>query len=507
MNANTRSQLHTHRYTNSLDRLLLSVALTVGATLALSGQAHAGEPLVSVPTNSCNTNVAINNAVGQSFRVSSTAPLERIDIWMKPNLYYTTSYEVRLYDGEGPSGTLLATSNTLTLGSSTGGEPTGWRGFSFALSVDLQANHTYTLQLTRLSQYSGAFSLCGNVYSGGKLYWLGSYPQAHEDMSFRVIGPKNLLANGHANTGDMSGWTITQNGGAGWKASGGQFHTSYNLASREQLVDLYAHGYDAATMASAPPIFVSERFRPTYCPDTYFLEVELLDENMTSVASFATGTVQQTGPCTWTANWETVQHTFTGYGPGVRYVRWRDGGDDSEYWAGHYGPAMDDAILTVGTNLLANPSADSNSMAGWTLTQNGGEGWAAIGNIFRTSYSWNRRSQVVDLTALGYDPEFLDSAPEIFISEQSRKWYCPDFYEVKVELLDSNMNVIDVFETGVLQHAGSCNWGGDFETVSFTFADYGPGVRYVRWQDGGKDSEYWAGRYGAVLDNAVLALR
>ncbi|EPX58265.1 hypothetical protein D187_004021 [Cystobacter fuscus DSM 2262] len=38
---------------------------------------------------------------------------------------------------------------------------------------------------------------------------------------------------------------------------------------------------------------------------------------------------------------------FTGYGPAARYVRWTDGGMDSEWWWGHYGVVMDDAVVAV----------------------------------------------------------------------------------------------------------------------------------------------------------------
>lgn len=148
----------------------------------------AAQLLTETSTDNCNLNVAINNAVGQSFRVPSAATLDRMELWMKPELYYNTSYQVRLYDGDGTGGTLLATSASLDLGSLTDGELTGWHSFPFGPLVDLQANHTYTLQLTRLSQYSGAFALCQNVYPDGQLHWLGSYPQPHEDMAFRVFG-------------------------------------------------------------------------------------------------------------------------------------------------------------------------------------------------------------------------------------------------------------------------------------------------------------------------------
>lgn len=36
------------------------------------------------------------------------------------------------------------------------------------------------------------------------------------------------------------------------------------------------------------------------------------------------------------------------------------------------------------------------------------------------------------------------------------------------------------------------------------FRDYGPGVRYIRFRHGGKDTQYWAGWYGIrVTDSSV----
>ena len=35
-----------------------------------------------------------------------------------------------------------------------------------------------------------------------------------------------------------------------------------------------------------------------------------------------------------------VQHLFEDYGQGVRFVDFKHGGMDMQYWAGHYGPKM-----------------------------------------------------------------------------------------------------------------------------------------------------------------------
>lgn len=156
---------------------------------------NAAEVIIDVGTTDCNTNVAINNAIGQSFKVPVATALDHIDIWIRPELYYVTSYDVEVYDGEGTTGAMLATSATVTMESihSTGGTGGGgqatWYSFSFAgQGLILQGNHSYTFRLVRQSPYSGAFSACGDVYPDGQEYWLGSSAMPHEDVSFRLSG-------------------------------------------------------------------------------------------------------------------------------------------------------------------------------------------------------------------------------------------------------------------------------------------------------------------------------
>src|SRR5699024_5500717 len=37
--------------------------------------------------------------------------------------------------------------------------------------------------------------------------------------------------------------------------------------------------------------------------------------------------------------------------------------------------------------------------------------------------------------------------------------------------------------------------------------DYGPGVRYVYFADGGTDTEFWGGNYGSVMMNAQVKIQ
>jgi hypothetical protein len=167
-------------------------ALLFGATLLVAGQSQAAL-LINVDTAGCNTNVAINNAIAQSFRVDAQTQLDKIEMWIKPELYYTTSYAMELYSGEGTGGTKIATSpTTLTLGSQTGGTPSGFYAFSFP-NLTLQPNQASTFRLVRLSTYSGAFSQCGNVYPNGNQYWLGYSADPYYDLSFKLYSVQPLV--------------------------------------------------------------------------------------------------------------------------------------------------------------------------------------------------------------------------------------------------------------------------------------------------------------------------
>jgi hypothetical protein len=222
--------------------------------------------VINVDIAGCQTNMAINNAIAQSFTLPSAMKLEAIGIWIKPELYYTTSYNVELYDGNGTGGAKLATSSAVTMGSRTGGAPSTWYTFDFA-GQSLQPGHAYTLKVVRLSQYSGAFSQCGNVYAGGNQYWLGYSPDYYYDMSFRVYG--TTLS--HRFTMDEAGGTTvsdsapagTVTGTLGASASLGGGAVTLAAATAQDLasqVDLGA----AVAQVGTGDFTVTHRYKTTF---------------------------------------------------------------------------------------------------------------------------------------------------------------------------------------------------------------------------------------------------
>jgi len=175
-----------------------------------------------------------------------------------------------------------------------------------------------------------------------------------------------LLTTPGGETGDMSDWTIIENGGDGWLVSEEQgephtgnnfFATSHGWCKRSQTVDLIAKGYSEGVLDSAPTVNVSEWFKEICSPDNYYLKVELRDAGGGVIASFDTGvqTTPGSGDTYDDDNWFEVTHSFSDYGPGLRFIYWEDGGDDSEGWAGHYGTSLDDAFLEIGRPTISGP--------------------------------------------------------------------------------------------------------------------------------------------------------
>jgi ketosteroid isomerase-like protein len=208
-------------------------------------------------------------------------------------------------------------------------------------------NNNGTWSFTPAANYNGAVNLSYNVTDGK-----GGSTAATQSFTLAAVNDAptlNLLTNPGAETGNMSGWNILQNGGNGWAVQTGgyedsqTFVTSYDWGKRSQTVDLVAKGYSTTVLDQAPTINISEWFRgiEPNTADKSYLKVELRDAGGNVIASF------NSGELTAKSDWQQISHTFANYGAGVRYVYWEDGGKDTEYWAGHYGTQIDGASLTL----------------------------------------------------------------------------------------------------------------------------------------------------------------
>jgi hypothetical protein len=163
----------------------------------------------------------------------------------------------------------------------------------------------------------------------------------------------NVLANPGAETGDLSGWTIDLNA-AGWQSgtNAGYMHsgnnyfaTSFTLSRRHQLIDL-TQFMTASQLDAAPDISAGEWVRArTDQSGQYYILVQLLAADQTTViSSFNDGTSTALTQLPAGSPYALVSHTFSAYGPGVRYLWFEDGGRDLAGWSGFYGTHFDDAF-------------------------------------------------------------------------------------------------------------------------------------------------------------------
>ncbi|KAG5282778.1 hypothetical protein AALO_G00059840 [Alosa alosa] len=167
-------------------------------------------------------------------------------------------------------------------------------------------------------------------------------------------------------------------------------------------------------------------------------------------------------------------------------------------------------------NLLKNPKAEDN-FSGWELIENGGDKWKVdtlfaehpditVKKNFVTSYFSCVKRQLVDLRAEGYSAAFMDEfQPDIFISDwYAPRWDCGCEYEICVQLLDANKQVLQSFRPDKVYFD---QWNDQkWNQVTHVFRSYGRGVRYVQFIHGGKDTQFWAGWYGIRVTNSSVEI-
>ncbi len=166
-------------------------------------------------------------------------------------------------------------------------------------------------------------------------------------------------------------------------------------------------------------------------------------------------------------------------------------------------------------NLVVNGSGASPIATGWTIV-NGGSGWGhstgggydATPGYFITSYVQCWRHQTIDLIAAGATEAELDAAPIIQVSEAISSYIggnaqaTADKYYIKVELRDASNAVIATWNQGT--QAAPLTAPSSWTVFNAEFKNYGPGVRYIYFEDGGIDGGYWGGQYGTYHDAATV---
>ncbi|KAM4563461.1 F-box only protein 6-like [Odontesthes bonariensis] len=165
-------------------------------------------------------------------------------------------------------------------------------------------------------------------------------------------------------------------------------------------------------------------------------------------------------------------------------------------------------------NLIRNPGGE-DKMNGWKIMENGGDQWKvdglmvphpneAVKTNFVTSYGMCRKSQLIDLVKEGYSPSFMDDfRPQIRISDwYAPRWDCGSEYTMFVRLLNQKKRVVAEFTPDTIYFP---QWNDQqWHQITHIFKDYGPGVRYVHFIHGGKDTQFWAGWYGIRLTESCV---
>jgi len=171
---------------------------------------------------------------------------------------------------------------------------------------------------------------------------------------------------------------------------------------------------------------------------------------------------------------------------------------------------------TYNTNLLANPGGECSTnpwvAPGWTMIANPADYLMVAGtnsgtphsgsNFFVTSYDWMRRCQTNNLLASGYTSAELDLSPAISVGEWVQASSANGNYYIRVELRDASSNIVTTWGGATNTVTAGTTWSN----VTYTFTNYGTGVRYVYFEDGGKDVPWWAGNYGIQFDDAYVRL-
>ncbi|KAM9410629.1 F-box only protein 2 isoform 1-T2 [Pholidichthys leucotaenia] len=172
---------------------------------------------------------------------------------------------------------------------------------------------------------------------------------------------RNLLKNPSGEE-QLEFWELTENGGCCWTvedmpgdcghefSSDGvtkYFATSFELCLKRQVIDLLAEGYSSEQLDAAPVVMVQDWFcGRTDCGCTYQITICLLDENREVIKDFNHGPLTL-DPDSESCSWKQVSHTFSDYGPGVRYISFEHGGTDTKYWDGWFGVRVTGSSVTV----------------------------------------------------------------------------------------------------------------------------------------------------------------
>ncbi|XP_061175870.1 uncharacterized protein LOC133184810 [Saccostrea echinata] len=163
-------------------------------------------------------------------------------------------------------------------------------------------------------------------------------------------------------------------------------------------------------------------------------------------------------------------------------------------------------IVGWSQNLIKNSSGEEGQLSFWNFSGDWKiiEGGYNAEKAFVTSHMWCTKYQEVDLTQ-HFSEEYLDTAPEIQVTEWYREGVCGGgHYKMTALVMDGDGNVMQRYN---LPETGRIYRNNKWEQVGTTFKDYGPGARIVSIESSGKDDKYWGGHYGPIISSSVVRVK
>ncbi|KAM8916499.1 F-box only protein 2 isoform 1-T2 [Spinachia spinachia] len=172
---------------------------------------------------------------------------------------------------------------------------------------------------------------------------------------------RNLLKN-PSGEDQLEFWDLPVNGGSQWKVEDmpgdcsydfpmdgvtTYFATSFELCLKRQVINLLQEDYSSEQLDAQPAVTVQDWYcGRTDCGCAYQMAVCLLDENEQVIQEFKPEPVSLDPDCD-DCSWKQVSHTFTDYGPGMRFITFEHGGQDTKYWDGWFGVRVTASSVTV----------------------------------------------------------------------------------------------------------------------------------------------------------------
>lgn len=193
---------------------------------------------------------------------------------------------------------------------------------------------------------------------------LPSPPDDFKKYYFQNPYNRNLIKNPCA-LERFSHWIVGQNGGDHFRIEDkpcgshplekftdvkGQYKcwvTSYGWCEKHQVIDLISEGCSPQVLDEIrPEIQVSEWYAARFdCKMVYKLKVELLDERLKVMKKWFFSDHKPAG-----RDWFKVEHIFTSYPKGLRFIKFKHKGKDEQFWAGHYGSKFTMACVRFNLN-------------------------------------------------------------------------------------------------------------------------------------------------------------